>query len=541
MRIWCNILDSIFAAGCAVAAACLVSCVGNSERQRAERTLELCGESERDGVEMPADSLIREAADFYAGRRGNARNRFLSLCYWGRALCNEGSYFQAIVVFSEAEELLDKVKDDALAGMLYVQIGDLYRANYDFSKSLEAYTLARNHYERSGDRYWSTYCLLDMGLEHWNAMDFKTGEELILQARSQASEAGYDYLRRLCLENLIIIYDAHGETAKAEAVIDSLRTAFGSDTLLPICANAIANTFTLRQESDSAALWTRKAWESAKTETDSLTLLYQPVRVLQSMGRSDEALRMLQQSMTIQNRHLRRSLNLLSASKEFFHSQATLNAWKLRKNNQIYLILSLVAALVIVIVCLISRWKILDRDRRLSQYIDLAESLRKSLSDNESRMAEMATGEKALNSKVSEMSGQIAGLFAGQYALLDRLIGTYYETSAYRGGKERDAIYRQVKSEIDRFSQDADVLAKLEKIVNTYKNNVLAVIRAEIPSVSARDMKLLTYLYAGFSPKSVSVFTGDTMNNVMTRKYRFRLKVKRLNPSHAQVMLDEMP
>ena len=66
-------------------------------------------------------------------------------------------------------------------------------------------------------------------------------------------------------------------------------------------------------------------------------------------------------------------------------------------------------------------------------------------------------------------------------------------------------------------------------------------IREEIHSISERDIKLLCYIYAGFSAKSISIFVGETTGNILTRKYRLRNKIIRLNTPNAEIMLQEMP
>ena len=140
---------------------------------------------------------------------------------------------------------------------------------------------------------------------------------------------------------------------------------------------------------------------------------------------------------------------------------------------------------------------------------------------------------------VSDMHRQIAELFEKQYELLDKLSNTYYETQGV--SKEKESIFKQVKSEIDKFATDKRSIAQLEKIVNTYKRNVIGLVRSEISNISERDITLLCYVYAGFSAKSISIFIGETTSNILTRKSRLRSKIAKLETPNAKVILEEMP
>lgn len=81
--------------------------------------------------------LISEAKDYYEDL-GNVRYKFLSLYYYGRILCNNEDYSSAIIAYTKAETLLEDLNDGYLAGLLYVQVGNIYRAFHEYNKSLEA-------------------------------------------------------------------------------------------------------------------------------------------------------------------------------------------------------------------------------------------------------------------------------------------------------------------------------------------------------------------------------------------------------------------
>ena len=95
------------------------------------------------------DSLISVAVDYYR-HTDDVRHKFLSFYYKGRVHTNAQNYQNATLCYMEAEQLVDAVGDDYLAGLLYAELGRIYRLYYDYPKSLEAHQKAAEYYERAG-------------------------------------------------------------------------------------------------------------------------------------------------------------------------------------------------------------------------------------------------------------------------------------------------------------------------------------------------------------------------------------------------------
>ena len=61
---------------------------------------------------------------------------------------NANNLTQATLAYMEAEQLVDELGDDYAAGLLYNQMGTIYRDYYDFPKALESYCLSTEHYHK---------------------------------------------------------------------------------------------------------------------------------------------------------------------------------------------------------------------------------------------------------------------------------------------------------------------------------------------------------------------------------------------------------
>ena len=122
--------------------------------------------------------------------------------------------------------------------------------------------------------------------------------------------------------------------------------------------------------------------------------------------------------------------------------------------------------------------------------------------------------------------------------MIDKLCKTYYETHGVR--KDKDAIYKQVKTEIEKLASDKNYIIQVEEYVNKYRGNIMALLRQELPMFSPMDFRFLCFFYAGFSAKAISVFTNDSINNIYVRRYRYKEKILSLNPPHTDLFIENL-
>lgn len=511
-----------------------------SRRLRAKYALLLTQAKDKNYIDETDATLIREAKDYY-DNTDDIRYRFMSCYYYGRVLSNAGDYTHAIIAYTQAEELLNKLNDNYLAGLLYTEMGCIYLANFDYIKCLAAYKSAYRHYKEAELTSHAAYAMLDIGIAYWNIAEDLLADELIHKAINMALSLEDDYLERICYENLIILYNSTGNVERCGNVVRILTEKYDKSLYSAKCLGAIANYYADINQSTNAERFLLNAWDKAYNEADSLSLFFQSANIMKRLGRVNEALSHFENGALIQNEQILTATQqpIVSAQKEYFHNQSKLKSYQLKKNTQIYIILFVIAMLCIVVIAMHAKQRILLKDIEISKYIDLAAELQTSIQERDNELSDIITQTEANNSHLCEMSNHISELFHKQYELLDKLSKAYYETHGI--SRDKDRIYEEVRHEINKFANEEKSISELEIIVNRYKRNVLNLARTEIPNLSNRDIKLLCFIYAGFSAKSISIFTGETIGNVLTRKYRLRNKISKANTPNAQIILEEMP
>ena len=516
----------------------------SSKEERAKLALLLSMALDKNYVDKTDFNVLQPAIDYYEDN-GSATEKFQTYYLQGRIYQNQGNDTQAMMAYAQAKELLGGIDNHYLSGQLHTEIGNIYRSNYDYAKSLEAYKTAYAHYTAVGLESYAAYALLDIGLSYWNLEDIAKGIEYINEALQMALKLQDEYLEMVCYQNIVILCDDIDAVGRCGSIVEALVNQyniekFGSGSLV-----AIASYYAEVEEYDRMEEFIGRAWSNTTNAKDSINVYLTQADILKRTGKPEEALQYFEAGVKLQNREVRSSLKqpIETTQKEYFQQQAEHNAYRLKKDRELYITLGIIALLALIVVAMYIRHRMLSKDLEISKYMVLSSELQSAIRDREDRLSaiseHISSQEEAHNTLVSDMHRQIAELFEKQYELLDKLSNTYYETQGV--SKEKENIFKQVKSEIDKFATDKRAVAQLEKIVNTYKRNVIGLVRSEIPNISERDITLLCFIYAGFSAKSISIFIGETTSNILTRKSRLRSKIAKLDSANARVVLEEMP
>ena len=102
-----------------------------------------------------------------------ANERIDALYVQGDRHLNNDQWDSAMIVFSEAERLLNPQTDLVMRGRVYACLGYLWKSNSDIPKAIEYQEKAWQAYDKAGDEDLSVLTLLKIGDYH---LDFKTPE-----------------------------------------------------------------------------------------------------------------------------------------------------------------------------------------------------------------------------------------------------------------------------------------------------------------------------------------------------------------------------
>ncbi len=182
-------------------------------------------------------------------------------------------------------------------------------------------------------------------------------------------------------------------------------------------------------------------------------------------------------------------------------------------NNRMILIRVIFIAALIVIIVVFQYLRLKDRRRREvekqenERILAIAEDLRARLDDAESAAAS-ASAEK--NSMLEKMG----------FSVLERLCEQYY---IYEGTDNlQPKLLKEAKSVIEDLRSDS---GQLEKTLDVQKNNLVARFRAQFPKVKEEDVRLFTFLAAGFNSTTISTLMGKDKQNIYNKIWRLKTRI----------------
>ena len=121
-----------------------------------------------------------------------------------------------------------------------------------------------------------------------------------------------------------------------------------------------------------------------------------------------------------------------------------------------------------------------------------------------------------------ELEAQVNALYSSRLDTLNMLCNEYFEKN--ESEKVKLSLYNEVEKHILAL-RDSKSITELEGIVNRYMDNILLKVREQMPGLNRKDLTFLTYLYAGFSPRAVCIFTDIKIKNYYNRRSRLKDRI----------------
>lgn len=161
----------------------------------------------------------------------------------------------------------------------------------------------------------------------------------------------------------------------------------------------------------------------------------------------------------------------------------------------------IVIGVAAVILLAVATWLYLAMRRRMArQYMEIEE------------LSTMIEERTQLN---LELRNKVNALYMTRLDTLNKLCEGYFNNKD--SDKTKHLFYKEVENSILAL-RDNKSLEELEGIVNEYLDDTIARVRRQIPDLSVNDLKFLTYIYAGFSPRAVCVFMNIKIKTFYNRR-----------------------
>jgi hypothetical protein len=480
-------------------------------------------------IDETNDSLIHIAVDYYSTSK-DARRKFLSYYYWGVILSNKGDDERAIMAYTEAERIPSAI-DPYLKGLLYTSEGQVYISNYAFKEALNAYSKAYTYYQKAGKESHAAYGLSYMAYSQCNMSHTKEAVQLYEQASALGQKMNDKRLTDICSKNLMLLYIELEDYSSADRYAGEFLDIQDYSQFSAITLTALAKLYTHKNEARKAETLLEQAKAKANSAYDSIHIYIAEAHYQQIQGNYAEAFLLYQKGIRMENKEIKTALQhpVVFYQEEYYREHNELNEQLITKGHQQFILL-LIASILLIISLFASyftlRQKIRIKNLELDKYIEISEELKEKLllaSDNATQSSNNQGQERQDGATTNNsLSLAIAKLLKGKFPIMDTLCNM---SSDDTDASEMERVYKTLKTEIKGVFEDTNITEQLEMLVNEYKGNVMKIVRRDFPFYNEKDFTFLIYLYANFTPKTISFLTNLTEANVRTKKSRFRNKV----------------
>ena len=505
------------------------------------------------------DSLISIAVDYYRDT-DDVRRKFLSYYYKGRVHFNAKDYLNATTCYMEAEQLVDEVGDDYLAGLLYSELGRIYDIYYDYPKSLEAYQKSAECYERAGKIRHRNYIWYNQSNVCRNLNDYKECERLLQMALAAGKEGRDSSLIRLSLGTLVMQYVEQKEMEKAISLYNELKSYideyFGSSVFLARLAQMFLSFGNLTE----AEQFIKKAWSRASSRLDSIGLYIASADLYSLKGNGERAYRELQKGVVMQTREAKKALQqpILTVQRDYLSEKLEFEAYRLRMEKHLRMLYLLFFSLLLVVVVLfLSRKLKKEKEKARSTIEGLNREMLQKDKESRKKMAslllELENKDKetvaAIHQLRSELRNQeenyhqymavseqlqhdlqnnfeqkkifTAELFKNWFEMM----GTFVFISEQKDIRESSRM-KNIRKETDlmkeKYMTGNKAFRELERMVNTYHDDAMAHFRREVSLSDESDYRRVCYFFAGFSVQTIAWMMDEKVENVYQRRLRLR-------------------
>ena len=319
------------------------------------------------------DSLISIAVDYYRDT-DDVRHKFLSYYYKGRVMMNAGESIKAMLSFLEAESLCEDVNDGYLLGLLYTQMGDIYKNYYDYPRSLEMFQKATACYEQAGKDLHYLYALVDQANVYKNMGKNEDSYQQLWVVLNDGKQNGFHKLVELCLGDLVMLCVKLKKYAEADKLLQELQLHYDSSSMSSSFWADVAEIHAMKKEWNLSQEKLDLAWKRARTENDTIVLYFAEARIHGMRYPQTESYRFMMQAVKKQNGLVRRSMEqpLLSVQNNLLATELEFQQYKLRiERIQRWTIVLFVVVVSTGIIYVLQKWM---RKRYQKWYLNVCES-----------------------------------------------------------------------------------------------------------------------------------------------------------------------
>ena len=507
------------------------------------------------------DSLIGLAVDYYTSS-GDEVSLIKSLYYQGVTYSTLGNYEKAVKSAMHSRELARSIHADEWHARSSELLADIMNHAYMWDEAIRYSSEAVRHYALAGKERNHLFALCDLALYHGNKKslsEIQHGVMLLDSVLGIAQRCPADSgLIAYCYRALMPLYVRTDDINHANEAFDSIQSLIPQH-VMPIDLSAKASILMLENDFGGALEYLTLADSLSENAADSISVLSTYIDYYEKTGNLTMANRCAEKMMDIQNRKVLHILEqpVTGAQRDYYHEKSKQEARRSELLGHYMLIGIIVVALTGVASIIAYRQRIrlkniqievrdneiFDLAGQVKEYINKTRLTDSALSDRNAEIAFLRQTNSYITSELDRRNEEISRLkddasvmatvldeqkkeltrvnaewpdidslnrtietlMRSRWETLSMLCDEYFE----KGDNDvtRPTILKDIETEISKMRSPKNI-RNIEKEVNLYAGGIVERLRTQCPWLKSDDITFIMLIYAGFSPRTVCLFTG---------------------------------
>lgn len=475
-------------------------------------------------IDVTEDSLINIAVEYYKDKKKYRYYSMLSYYYKARVEYNRKSYSQSIVTAAIAEKLALEIEDYFYLGLIYRCFSDNYNRAFNAVEELRYIKKSCECFMRSGNRLHEKYSLMDLANIYVSVRDNTCSINTFENLLSIIDKNSEEQLLRMCLHNYADALSIDGQLSKAKNILRYLERDSKYKCDINDYCN-LARAYNKEGRRDSVLYYVDKAKEVVTRNLDSVFIF----RVLYEMSLSDnnhkEALVYFKKINLLQDSVTDATLDqaIVTSHRDFLEQEAFQAKKDAAYSRSIFTlwVVILIALIAILLFAVLYYYETVKRKN-----IEVKTVL--------GNLCEIKMELDNRRNDLEQSQQQIIEIFSSQFSILDNFTNIYLDHDGKN--KVSSAVLKELEKCIAGFSSQAKI-DELIAAVNSSMDNIVERLSEQVPSVNKNEINLFLYLCAQFSPRVISLFMNDKLENIYNKKSRLKRKIINSNAPDAKQFL----
>lgn len=497
----------------------LEKCSGNkfnsSDKLNARYALLYSMALDKNYIDLTSDSVIAPAVKYYE-RHGSIEDKLRMKYYLGRIRYNAGNYSNAIVLFEEAAELVAKIDNSLMAGLIYRNMMSCHAMIYNYPESIRYGKLAYDAFICAGENRYVDYMLLSLGNMYYSMKDYMEAKKMFATSFRMGKETEDLNLVMRSLEGYALALKSEKTEERLQLMTQIVEYIEDSLQFVPspriLAGYAVCNVEHNNITKAKALMNKAKGYKTVPAD-DSLYVRFAEYQINKLSGDFESAVDILEELFLYQDTNSREALNqsVLSAQRDYFEQNFLFHQYKTNVWRAVVILCIISFILIIILVCYLAWFNLRRQDDVIRRTV--------------SQMEELQRAYKNSLEYANEFTSRINALYSTRYNYMNAICEEYYSHS--ETARKRHVL-QIVDEMVNKLSEDNEY-DTLRDIVNHYHDGIITRVENEFPEMKHDDRRLLCYLIADFSSVSISLFLGISVDNVYTRKRRLKSKISSLS------------